>query len=150
MEQRENAHSIHTVQQPQAQKSNPIKFRAFTSIHPKSTNNPIHKSSLQTRNLTLKSINLLPAVQRPPIIQLQASSNLRPRLRNAIIQLRKLPPSLKLTPQLLDLRSYRIARGIALSGLCGGHGCGLGRRREGGDGIVVAAGEGDAGSVQVQ
>lgn len=135
-------------------KSGPIKRRDFTSSRciPEPTNlthNAIHESSLHACNLTLESIDLLPAVQRPTVIQLQAASNIRAGLGNSIIELHQLPPSIKLAPQLLDLGSYRVARDIALNnGLFGGSG--LLRRGDCRHGVVVAAGEGNPRCVQVQ
>lgn len=122
---KENARSIHTVQQlqPKQRALQNVDFISSRRIHPSNlTHNAIHESSLQTRNLAFESINLLPAVQRPTVIELQAAGNIRTSLGNAVIKLSQLPPSIKLGPQLLDLGSHRVPRDIALDRLRGGSG----------------------------
>lgn len=109
---------------------------------PHLTHNTVHESSLHARNLTLESIDLLPAVQWPTVIQLQTASNIRPGLSNAFIKLGQLPPPIKLAPQLVDLCSYGVPRHITLGRLCGG---GSRLRRDGcGCWVVVTSCEGDA------
>lgn len=60
-----------------------------------------------------------------------------------LIHLDKLPPSLKLSPQLLNLRIHRLPAEIAVDGLVGGGG----RWRVS---LVLAAREGDARRVEVE
>lgn len=103
------------------------------------SNDTIHKSLLESRDLPLEPFNLLVAVQRPPVIQSQASHDIRLRAGNSLVQLGELLPSVKLTPQLLDLTVHRAVRQVTVDGTV--------LRCEGG---VVAAGERDSRRIQVQ
>lgn len=66
------------------------RYRSGTPHHIKkhSTHNPIHKALLKLRNLSLEILHLLPAIQRPSVIQSQTTSHIRLGLCNASIQLR--------------------------------------------------------------
>lgn len=82
---------------------------ALCSIRPQShslSDNLLHPSSLYPPNLLPERLNLLPAIQRPPIIPPQTSNNSIPSLFHSLIQLPNLlnlPPALQLFPQLLNL-----------------------------------------------
>jgi hypothetical protein len=111
------------------------------------TDNAIHKCSLHTCNLLLKSINLLPAIQRPAIIQSQTTNNSRLGLGNTLVQISQLPAAIETSAERLDISVHRVARDTAvqlllLDVLNGG---GYGRR-----GLVFAAGEGNARRIEVQ
>jgi hypothetical protein len=108
-----------------------------------STDNAIHKLLLKPSNLPLEPLNLLPTIQRPSVMQPQTSNNLLPRPLNLLIHLDELPPSLKLSTQLLNLRVHALPAEIAVDGLVGGGGRRRGR-------LVLAAREGDARRVEVE
>lgn len=111
-------------------------------------NNTVHKSLLHFRNLPLERINLLPAIQRPTIIQPQTPNNISLGPRNVLIQLSQLSPPIQPAAQLVDLAHDRIPRDIPVHD-------GLLRRRflgrsEEGRGLVFPAREGDPRGVEVQ
>lgn len=70
-------------------------------------------------------------------MQPQTGHNLVPRPLNILIHLDELPPSLKLSAQLLNLRIHRLPAKITVDGLVGGDSGCRGR-------LVLAAREGDA------
>lgn len=103
------------------------------------SNDTIHKSLLESRNLPLESLNFLVAVQRPSVVQPQAAHDIRLRAGDSLVQLGEFLPSVELIPQLLDLAVHRPARQVPVNGVV--------LRGEGG---VFAAGERDPRRIQVQ
>lgn len=94
-------------------------------IYP-SRHNLIHPLLLHLLNLSLEVLNLLPAVQRPPVILRQTPHNLTPRGLDTLGQGLDLLARLELLAQVLDLLVDAVARLVLLGG-CG---------RGGGDGFV--------------
>lgn len=70
------------------------------------TNNTVHESLLHLSDLALERINLLPAIQRPTVIQPQATDNISLRLLNTLIQLGQLSPPIEPAAQLVDLACH--------------------------------------------
>jgi hypothetical protein len=88
----------------------------------------LHKVLLQPSNLLLESLDLLPAVQRPPVVLPQARDNSLLRLCDVLVGLLELLPLFQLRLQLLDLLCDAVPAHVLLSLLlceCRAAGCGI-------------------------
>jgi hypothetical protein len=90
-----------------------------------SSDGPLDKILLQTANLLLERLDLLPAIQRPPVVCPQAGNNRVLGFAEVSIGLLQLLPLGQLGTQLLDLLVHDAVAHVLLSLL-------LGERRRGG------------------
>ena len=67
---------------------------------------PVNECSLQPPNLSLELLHLLPAIQRSPVVRLQARYQSILCLLNPSILLRNTLPRLQLFPQFLQISGY--------------------------------------------
>lgn len=79
-------------------------------------NHSIHKRPLHLGHFLLELLHLLPAIQRPSIIQTQAPNHIGPGALDVLIQVRQLLPGLEFPSEPLNLLQHRLARRVDIRG----------------------------------